>query len=162
MEKHPLPSPDLTVMIEIEDVGDLMDLKDRILEVIGGEKVAAVATISSESGKTVPAVRFMAVFGLPDLSLAASTFKGSRKVSQLSRNPYVALSIWSGKSFADPYVVINAKAEIHEDLETKKKFWKPMLEKYFGSPENPQYVVLKFVPETIEYTTHTGMEVWKK
>jgi len=104
-----------------------MALKDDILKVMGGMHVAAVATVSV--GK--PAMRFMALAGLQDLSLVGATMKGSRKVEQISKNPEVALSIWSGKEFSDPYVVIQGKAEIHEDLETKKKFWDPMMEKYF-------------------------------
>ena len=135
-----------------------MALKDDILKVMGGMHVAAVATVSV--GK--PAMRFMALAGLQDLSLVGATMKGSRKVEQISKNPEVALSIWSGKEFSDPYVVIQGKAEIHEDLETKKKFWDPMMEKYFQKPENPNYVVLKFVPELIEYYHDMSMDVWQR
>ena len=59
------------------------------------------------------------------------TMKSSRKVQQIIKNPNVALSIWSGKSFSDPYVVIQSRAEVHEDLETKKKYWNPKMEAYF-------------------------------
>jgi len=135
-----------------------MALKDDIFKVMGGMHVAAVATVSA--GK--PAMRFMALAGLQDLSLVGATMKGSRKVEQISKNPEVALSIWSGKDFSDPYVVIQGKAEIHEDLETKKKFWNPMMEKYFQKPENPNYVVLKFVPKLIEYYHDMSMDVWQK
>ena len=135
-----------------------MALKDDILKVMGGMHVAAVATVSA--GK--PAMRFMALAGLQDLSLVGATMKGSRKVEQISKNPEVALSIWSGKDFSDPYVVIQGKAEIHEDLETKKKFWNPMMEKYFQKPENPNYVVLKFVPKLIEYYHDMSMDVWQR
>ena len=51
--------------------------------------------------------------------------KSSRKVEQIRKNPEVALSIWSGKNYTDPYVVIQGKAEIREDLETKKKILGP-------------------------------------
>jgi len=135
-----------------------MALKDDILKVMGGMHVAAVATVSA--GK--PAMRFMALAGLQDLSLVGATMKGSRKVEQISKNPEVALSIWSGKDFSDPYVVIQGKAEIHEDLETKKEFWDPMMEKYFQKPENPNYVVLKFVPTLIEYYHDMSMDVWQR
>jgi general stress protein 26 len=135
-----------------------MALKDDIFKVMGGMHVAAVATVSA--GK--PAMRFMALAGLQDLSLVGATMKGSRKVEQISKNPEVALSIWSGKDFSDPYVVIQGKAEIHEDLETKKKFWNPMMEKYFQKPENPNYVVLKFVPKLIEYYHDMSMDVWQR
>ena len=135
-----------------------MTLKDNILEVLRGEHVAAVATVTD--GR--PAVRFMALVGLDDLSLIGGTMISSRKVEQIRKNPEVALSIWSGKSYKDPYVLIQSKAEIHEDLETKKKFWDPKLETYFRNPENPSYVVLKFVPQRIEYYHEMSMDLWEK
>ncbi|MGA9097472.1 MAG: pyridoxamine 5'-phosphate oxidase family protein [Methanotrichaceae archaeon] len=135
-----------------------MALKDSILEVTRGEHVAAVATVAD--GR--PAVRFMALVGLADLSIIGATMKSSKKVEQIRKNPEVALSIWSGKSFADPYVVIQSKAEIYEDLETKKKFWDPKLESYFQNPENPNYVVLKFMPQRIEYYHEMSMDLWER
>jgi len=135
-----------------------MALKDNILEVMRGEHVAAVATVSDDR----PAVRFMALAGLDDLSLIGATMKSTRKVEQIRKNPEVALSIWSGKSYADPYVVIQSKAEVYEDLETKKRFWNPMLEPYFQTPENPNYVVLKFVPKRIEYYHGMSMDLWER
>lgn len=120
--------------------------------------MAAVATVTD--GR--PAVRFMALEGLDDLSLIGGTMKSSRKIEQIRKNPDVALSIWSGKNYADPYLIIQSKAEIHEDLETKKKFWDPKLEPYFQNPENPSYVVLKFVPQRIEYYHEMTMDLWER
>jgi general stress protein 26 len=134
-----------------------MSLKEDILKVTGGERVAAVATI--QEGK--PAVRFMALIGLDDLTLIGATMKSSRKVEQIKKNPEVSLTIWSGKNFSDPYVMIQGKALVHEDLETKKKFWNPKMEVYFQKPENPEYVVLKFVPQRIEYYHDMNMVVWE-
>jgi general stress protein 26 len=89
-----------------------MSLKENILKVTGGERVAAVATV--QEGK--PVVRFMALFGLDDLTLIGATMKSSRKVEQIKKNP---------------------------------------------EPENPEYVVLKFVPQRIEYYHDMNMEVWE-
>jgi len=132
-----------------------MSLKEDILKVTGGEHVAAVATVQ----KSLPAVRFMALTGLGDLSLVGATMKGTRKVEQIKKNPEVALSIWSGKSYADPYVTILGTARIHDDLETKKKFWDAKLEQYFKTPDNPEYVVIKFTPRMIEYYHDMTMDV---
>lgn len=135
-----------------------MALKEKILSVMGGMHVAAVATIAE--GK--PAVRFLALTGFDDMTLIGSTMKASRKVAQIRKNPEVALSIWSCKEFSDPYVVIQAKASVHEDTATKKKYWDPMFEPFFKSPENPDYVILKFTPYRVEYYVPEGMEVWEK
>ncbi len=137
-----------------------MGLKEKILDVIGGPHVGAIATISE--GK--PAVRFMVITGFDDMTLIAGTMTTSRKVEHLKKIPHVAISIWSGKEYTDPYVVITAKGEVHGDLATKKKYWNPMFEQYFKAVDNPDYVILKFVASEIEYTTPaTGaMEVWKR
>jgi general stress protein 26 len=132
-----------------------MSLKEDILKVTGGEHVAAVATAQESK----PAVRFMALTGLGDLSLVGATMKGTRKVEQIKKNPEFALSIWSGKNYVDPYVTILGTARIHDDLETKKKFWDPKLEQYFKTPDNPEYVVIKFTPRRIEYYHDMTMDV---
>jgi general stress protein 26 len=113
-----------------------MAIREDILKVMGGQVVAAIATV--QEGK--PAVRHMAVMGQKDLTLIGATRKDSRKVGQIKKNPDVAMAIWSGKNFSDPYIMIQGQAEVYEDLETKKMFWNPMLELYFQKPENPDYV----------------------
>lgn len=136
----------------------MTDLKEKILQVIGGVHVAAVATVAD--GK--PAVRFMALMGQNDLSLIGATGRDSRKVPEIKKNADVALSTWSCKEFNDPYVVMKAKGSVHEDVATKKKYWNPMWEEYFRTPENKEFVVLKFVPEKIEYYHGMEMETWEK
>ncbi len=101
-----------------------MSINESIFKVMGGQVVAAIATV--HEGK--PAVRHMAVMGQEDLSLIGATRKDSRKVDQIKKNPDVALAIWSGKNFGDPYVKIQGHAKVHDDLATKKKFWNHMLE----------------------------------
>ena len=134
-----------------------MVLEEKITKVIEGIHVAAVTTVADG----MPAVRFMSLEGFDGLTLVGATTKSSRKVSQITRNPNVALSIWSGRQYTDPYVVIQATAEIHEDTATKKKYWDHMKEDYFKTPDNPEYVVLSFTPRRIEYYDMNGMEVWE-
>ncbi len=98
-----------------------MPLKAQIMEVINGPHVAAVATLDGK----LPAVRFMVLAGLPDMTLVGATMKSSKKVEQLKKNPDTALAIWSGKEYSDPYVEIKAKGKVHEDIATKKKYLEP-------------------------------------
>jgi general stress protein 26 len=137
-----------------------MALAEKILEVVGGPHVAAVATVAGG----LPAVRFMVLSGFEDMTLVGGTMKATRKVEQLRKNPHAAISIWSGKEFTDPYVVIQARGEVHDDVKTKKKYWNPMYEQYFKKVDNPDYVVLVFTAEEIEYTDppSMSMETWKR
>jgi general stress protein 26 len=137
-----------------------MALKDSILEVVAGPHVTAVATLDGK----MPAVRFMVLAGFPDMTFVGATMKASKKVEQLKKNSEAALSTWSGKEFSDPYVEIKAKGRIHEDVATKKKYWNPMFEQYFKTPENPDFVVLVFTASEITYhgRNMSSMEVWKR
>jgi general stress protein 26 len=137
-----------------------MALKEKILEVMGGVHVGAVATVDAG----MPAVRFMALRGQDDLSIVAATTKGSRKVQQISKSPNVAISIWSCGEYSDPYVVIQARGEVHEDRATKQQYWNDMWASYFQSVDNPEFVVLTFAPTIIEYNNPAEMttEVWER
>jgi general stress protein 26 len=137
-----------------------MELKDQILEVIGGSHVTAVATLDGK----LPAVRFMVLAGFPDMTLVSATLKTSHKVGEMQKTPDVALSTWSGKEFSDPYVEVKAKVKIHEDVATKKKYWNPMWEQFFKTPENTDFVVLVFTAGEITYHAKnmTSTEIWKR
>jgi general stress protein 26 len=137
-----------------------MPLKEQIMEVIGGPHVAAVATLDGK----LPAVRFMVLTGFPDMTFVGATMKASKKVGQLRKNPDTALAIWSGKEYSDPYVDIITKGTIHEDIAIKKKYWNPMFEQFFKTPENPDFVVLVFTAGEITYhgKNMSSMEVWKR
>jgi len=137
-----------------------MELREKILEVIGGPHAAAVATLDGP----LPAVRFMLLYGYPDLTLIGGTMKSSRKVVQLSANPEVSIAVWSGKEITDPYVEIRARGTIHEDAETKKKYWNPMFVRYFRSVDNPDFVIVKFVAGEIAYYVPSvrAKEIWKR
>jgi general stress protein 26 len=137
-----------------------MELREKILEVIGGPHTAAVATLDGKQ----PAVRFMLLMGFPDMTLVGMTKKSSRKAAQLKKNADVAIAMWSGKEFTDPYVEILAKANIHEDIATKKKYWNPVFIPYFKSLDNPDFIVLKFTAEEITYfvPSMAAREVWKR
>jgi len=137
-----------------------MPLKEQIMDVIGGPHPAAVATLDGKQ----PAVRFMVLAGFPDMTFVGATMKASKKVGQLRKNPDAALAIWSGKEFSDPYVEVTAKGKVHEDVATKKKYWNPMFEQYFKSPENPDFVVLVFTANEITYhgQNMSSLEVWKR
>ncbi len=138
-----------------------MTLTDRILELIEGPKIAAVATVNEESGQILPAVRYMVTTGLGDLTLMAATNKSTRKIKQIKKNQNVALTIRKEGDFSNPYVIIRAQAEIHDDLVSKRSFWNPSLEKRFDGPEDPNYVVLKYTPSIIEYYHEGKVDVWR-
>lgn len=137
-----------------------MEIREKILEVIGGPHTAAVATLDGN----LPSVRFMLLIGFPDMTLVGGTKKSSRKVGQLQKNADVAIAVWSGKEITDPYVEIRAQAKVHDDTATKKKYWNPVFIPYFRSVDNPDFVVLHFTASEITYyiPSMRSREVWKR
>jgi len=137
-----------------------MTLEEKILQAIGGMHPAAIATI--DGGR--PAVRFMVLNGFPDMTLVGGTLKASRKVAQLRQNPETSIAIWSGKEYTDPFVVIRARGEVHEDLATKQRYWNQDWVPFFRKVENPDYVALVFTAYEIEWSDpiRRSTETWKR
>jgi general stress protein 26 len=138
-----------------------MELNEKILDVIRGTHIAAVATVGERGA---PAVRHMVLTGLEDLMLVGGARADSDTVAQLRRTPYAGIAIWSQKEFTDPYVQMQALGGVHEDAGTKRAYWNPTWAQYFGSVDNPEFVVLLFRPESIEYydpKAQVTPEVWR-
>ena len=53
----------------------------------------------------------------------------------------MSIAIWSDKEITDLYVQMQVTGGVHEDRETKLRYWNPTWEQY-GSVENPEFVVL--------------------
>lgn len=101
-----------------------IELKDKILDVIGGVNISAFATVQSKQDP-VPRVRYLATVGFPDLSMMTATHKSSIKMSHIKNNPKGCITTWNGKDLEDinkPYVVMDANIEILDDEKSKNEF----------------------------------------
>ena len=124
-------------------------LKGKILDVIKNYPVGSVATI--RDGK--PWVRYMAMQSEEDLTLYTTSFASSRKIEQIRNNSSVNITFGAdSKNFELPYINIDGTADVLTDPEIKQKCWSEMLEQFFSDPEDPNYVVVKVTPASIEYT----------
>ena len=133
-------------------------LREKILDVIEGSqqpKTGALATVN-ERGR--PCVRIM-TFKHESLILYSVTSLKSKKVAHMRNNPFVSIEMSRNITRLDSdYIVAEAKAEIITDDKVKKHFWDETLSVYFSGPEDPDYCILKFTPETIDYM---GLETLK-
>ncbi len=135
------------------------ELKEKILKVVSGIKLAGFATI--KDGK--PWVRYVMVIS-KDLDFYITCSLKSRKIDQIKKNNSVHITLGFDLANPGPYVQIPGKAEILTDKETKKSFWNDMLKTYFSGPEDPDYCVIKVKPEFIELCeSHLpgGIQVYK-
>jgi general stress protein 26 len=131
------------------------ELKKKILEVARNAPMASFATI--REGK--PWVRYVMVSTKDNLDMYFTASKLSRKISQIKTNPRChALLGGDAKEFAKPYIQVDGKAEVLEDPAIKREFWNDYLARMFKGPDDPNYVVIRIRPETIEFWGDGKME----
>lgn len=124
-------------------------LKKKILKVIKGSKLASLATIAG--GR--PWVRYAVSHNQgAGLNLYICTYRDSRKVRQIQKNPNVHITIGGDMdNLKAPYVQVAAKARVRSDARIRKKLWHNLMKKYYTGPDDPNYVVIEAKPELIEY-----------
>jgi len=120
-----------------------MDIKNKIEEVLDRHKVGTLATVRDG----IPHSRYM-TFHHEDLILYTATDKETHKAEDLQTNPNVHILIgYDGKGFEDPYVEIEATANISDSEDLKRKLWNDYMKHWFNGPEDPNYVVLEIQPK---------------
>lgn len=124
------------------------DIIKIILDIIKGDHTASLATI--KDGK--PWVRYIMCTQLDDtLHLYTATSLENRKIGQLQKDPNIHITMgWNEAEQKGPYLQIAGEAVIHTDAGMKEKCWLPVFEQYYGSPDNPLYCIIEFIPHYIE------------
>ena len=136
-------------------------LKAKILEKMKEHTLASFATVTEDDK---PWTRYVVINADDQMNIWFATFKGSRKVSQISDNPEVHLTLGVGDlANAVSWLQVQGRAEIFDDAETKKTVWYDMLEPIFTGPDDPNYVVCKVAPYRIEYYAMNKKEpeIWE-
>ena len=127
----------------------MSDLKAKILEKMKTHTLASFATVTDERK---PWTRYVVISADDQMNIWFATFKGSRKVIQITDNPEVHLTLGVDHlQNAISWLQVEGRAEILEDDETKRSVWYDMLEPIFTGPDDPNYVVCKVKPYRIEY-----------
>ncbi len=137
------------------------ELKQKIMAKLNGPTLCALGTLT-EDGK--PWVRYVTPFADENLTLWMATFRNSRKVGQIKKNPEVHLTTGvATMETAESYLQIQGKAEILTDQAAKKAVWNDHLKGIFTGPEDTNFAVCKITPYRIEYQG-MGMvpaEIWE-
>jgi len=136
-------------------------LRDRIFAVIGKRHLASFATIT-EDGR--PWVRYVMPIASADLTIRFSTFAGSRKVTQINKNPEVHLTCGVSDPDTDTiYLQIQGNAEFVTTEEERSAYWHDFLKSYFSGPDDPHYGIIRITPYRIEVydMKSRNPEVWE-
>jgi len=136
------------------------DLKQKILAKMNDHTLASFATITEDGA---PWVRYVVIKADEQLNIWFATFKNSRKIKHITKNPEVHLGLGVTDMAAASWMQVQGRATILEDAETKKAVWYDMLEPVFKGPEDPNLVVCKVTPYRIEYyaMNSPSPEVWE-
>ncbi|WP_377892336.1 pyridoxamine 5'-phosphate oxidase family protein [Alkalihalobacillus sp. R86527] len=121
------------------------EVKNKVLDILESNYVGTLSTIKDNK----PHSRFMTFFH-EDLTLMTPTSRETHKVEDIEQNHNVHVLLgYDGEGWHDRYVEVQGTVEIDDSKETKEKLWGDTLSKWFESPEDPNYIVLRITPETI-------------
>lgn len=127
----------------------MSDLAEKIYEILKNPQLSGLATIT-EDGK--PWVRYVLALTTEDLTIHIATFVGSRKVSQIEKNPEVHLTCGvTDLASMGPYLQIQGRATLDTSKEARHSLWYDELSNLFQGPDDPNYAVIRVIPYRIEY-----------
>ncbi len=101
-----------------------------------------------------PRVRPVSPIVEDDMSIWITTYRTSRKVKQLERNPKLCLAFVEQPN-GDKAATVIGEARIVAEPEQKKRVWKlasfDLSEHFPGGPESDEFCLLKIIPRRIEW-----------
>lgn len=125
----------------------MTDIQDRIRALAPGLQLVSLATTTATGA---PWVRFVAGRMMPDLSVWFSTHLSSRKIGQLRRDPRVHATLGATDFTAQEWLQIEGRAEISTAQSDRAAFWFDGLRAYVSGVDDPEYAVVKVIPDRIE------------
>lgn len=131
-----------------------MPTKEEVRKIIDAAQWGYLATC----GEDGPRVRPMSGRVDDDMVLWMATGTSSRKVQQIKKHPKAEVCYCVADGIA--HVRMSGTVEIVEDKSKKEWFYKAQeyMEKFFSSPDDPGYTLLKLVPEQIDVMAEGKME----
>jgi general stress protein 26 len=111
--------------------------KEEVIDLIRDAGFCLLATAEGPQ----PRVRPMMPYLTDDNQLLVALLERSRTIAQAKKNPLVELCFVDRKMW---YCRIAGKATISADKEKKQTLWNnvPMLKQYFGSADDPNFVLM--------------------
>lgn len=121
------------------------NLKSLAFDIISESNNCVFVTLNDENKPTTRIMEHNIYNNKFEIYLVTNPF--SRKVSHLKLNPSVSLNFQSVDKLG--YVSLNAKAELVDDIDLKRKYWKKEWTPYYKNIEN-DCILIKIIPESLE------------
>lgn len=119
-------------------------LKQEVIDIIGADNVGVLSTIQGNK----PHARYMMFFH-DGIQLFTVTNKKTHKVEEIEQNSNVHVLLGFEKK-ANKYIELQGKATLVNDPSLKEKYWSDQLTPWLDGPNDPEYCLLKIIPEHIE------------
>lgn len=134
------------------------ELTHKIRKVINGTKLAVLCTVTKD-GK--PMSRYVMTQSDDALCLYSITSLSSRKIKQIQAKPDVHVTLgFNPDDPSGPFVSFAGQAHILTDKISRDAYWNSGLTAYFRDADDPDYCIIKMVPECIEYWAGMEPEIW--
>ena len=122
--------------------------KEEVIDLIKDAGFGVLATVNNNQPKDRPMMPYLTEEG--DLLLAVLSH--SRTITDIKVNPRVEICYIDRKMC---FARISGNAKISQEIEKKQMVWNniPMLRQYFGSPQDPNFVLIEIETDSIEAST---------
>lgn len=128
------------------------DIKEHVLKIMSTSNTGVLSSVENNK----PHSRYMTFYN-KDLTLYTPTKLDTEKVSEIEKNPSVAVLLgYEGEGLDDGYVQITGTSKISTSPELKKQFWEESFQQWFKGPEDPNYAFLQIQPEIIRVLNNHG------
>lgn len=128
------------------------ELKEKVIRIISDHRTGTLSSVENNK----PHSRYMTFYS-DDLTLYTPTKLDTEKVDEIKKNPAVSVLLgYEEKGENDTYVEITGNSAINKSQTLKNKYWDETFNKWFESPEDPNYVFLEINPETIRVLNMHG------
>ncbi|MBD3173160.1 hypothetical protein GF326_11880 [Candidatus Bathyarchaeota archaeon] len=89
-----------------------------------------------------------------------ATFVGDKKVDQLVKNPHVAVCVPIGKENSEGSIRLRGKVEfiVDPDVRSIVHGCAGFIQGFWEDPQHPEFTLLEFKPEILEYMKPGSME----
>jgi general stress protein 26 len=134
---------------------DLTRLHEIAHETIRAARFPMLATIEGGSQPRVRPVSPVQVDS--DFTIYVANLASYHKTSEIAANPSVELAYLAPDH---DQVRITGKAEVVTDPEIIGAIWEknPLLKQYLGTPENPEFILYRIVPEQVRFMREWALD----
>ena len=122
--------------------------KDEVIDLIKDAGYGVMASVEGNAPKARPMMPYLTEEG----ELLLAVLSHSRTIQQVQQNPRVEFCFIDRKMC---FARVSGKAKVSQNLDKKQAVWNniPMLRQYFGSPQDPNYVLIEIDTESVEAMT---------